>query len=192
MVVFAATNIDDILLLSAFFADASMRPRAVVIGQFAGIGVLTAVSIAAALFSLVVPEGWIGLLGLIPLALGIRGLQALWRTRRDGVDADDQVETDGITTHSTRQWIAVASVTIANGGDNLGVYIPLFSQQLSWTPVYVVVFTVMTALWCWAGFWVVHHGRIGALIRQYGHGALPFVLIGLGIYILWGSRVLFL
>jgi len=56
VVVFTTTNIDDILLLSAFFADGSIRPRAIVIGQFAGIGVLTAVSIAAALLALAVPE----------------------------------------------------------------------------------------------------------------------------------------
>ena len=38
VVVFATTNIDDILLLAAFFSDRTLRPRAIVIGQFAGIG----------------------------------------------------------------------------------------------------------------------------------------------------------
>ena len=44
IVVFATTNIDDVFLLSAFFADPRLRSRAVVIGQFAGIGALVALA----------------------------------------------------------------------------------------------------------------------------------------------------
>jgi cadmium resistance protein CadD (predicted permease) len=193
IVIFATTNIDDILLLAAFFADRTLRPRAVVAGQFVGIGVLTAVSAVAALLALAIPDGWIGLLGLAPLGLGIRGLHALWRSG----DASESGETDRLHAagapgqrprHS--QWIAVALVTMANGGDNLGVYIPLFSRELSSVPLYAGIFAVMTALWCVAGHWLVHHPLLGARIRQYGHVALPFVLIGLGLHILSDSRAL--
>ena len=191
IVVFAATNIDDILLLSAFFADRTLRPRAVVVGQFAGIGVLTAVSAVAALFALAIPDRWIALLGLVPLALGMRGLYFLLRSR--ATDSSEEPEhlraartRAQQTTHS--QWISVALVTMANGGDNLGVYIPLFSQQLSQIPLYAAVFAGMTAVWCAAGHWLVHHSILGARIRQYGHVALPLVLIGLGLHILWAVR----
>jgi cadmium resistance protein CadD (predicted permease) len=193
VVVFATTNIDDILLLAAFFADRTLRPRAVVVGQFVGIGVLTAASAVAALLALAIPDGWIGLLGLAPLGLGIRGLYGLWRSR----DASESEEAERLRAAEARaqrakhsQWIAVALVTIANGGDNLGVYIPLFSRGLSWIPMYAGVFAVMTALWCSAGHWLVHHPLLGARIRQYGHVALPFVLIGLGLHILSDARVL--
>src|SRR5262245_13815725 len=70
IVVFATTNIDDILLLAAFFADRTLPSRAIVVGQFTGIGALTAVSAMAALLALAIPDGWIGLLGLAPLFLG--------------------------------------------------------------------------------------------------------------------------
>ena len=123
VVVFATTNIDDILLLAAFFADRTLRPRAIVIGQFAGIGALTAVSAVAALLALTIPEGWIGLLGLVPLALGMRGLYASWRPRASDHADDDEAGDVHVDTRSRMQWGAVASVTIANGGDNLGVYI---------------------------------------------------------------------
>ena len=85
---------------------------------------------------------------------------------------------------------AVALITMANGGDNLGVYIPLFSRELPWVPVYAGVFAVMTGVWCTAGHWLVHHPILGARIRQYGHVALPFVLIGLGLHILSSARAL--
>src|SRR5687768_10560454 len=77
---FASTNIDDIFLLSAFFANKSLPSRSVVVGQFLGIGALTAVSGAAALASLVIPDGWTALLGLVPLLLGVH---KLWHMRAD-------------------------------------------------------------------------------------------------------------
>jgi cadmium resistance protein CadD (predicted permease) len=192
IVVFATTNIDDILLLAAFFADRTMRPAAVVVGQFVGIAALTFASAVAALLALTVPDGWIALLGIAPLALGIRGLHSLWRWASE--DADDELDDRAADARAARmahsQWIAVALTTIANGGDNLGVYIPLFSRDLAWVPFYAILFTVMTAVWCAAGYWLVHHPVVGARIRQYGHVALPFVLIGLGLVILADARTL--
>jgi cadmium resistance protein CadD (predicted permease) len=55
-------------------------------------------------------------------------------------------------------------------------------------PLYAAVFAVMTAVWCAAGYWLVHHPIVGARIRQYGHIALPFVLIMLGSHILSDAR----
>ena len=192
VVVFTTTNIDDILLLAAFFADREHRPRAVVVGQFVGIGVLTAGSAVAALLAVVIPDEWIGSLGLVPLGLGVQGLRRLWRSR-GASQSDDAERLHALEARMQRahsQWIAVALVTMANGGDNLGVYVPLFSRELSWVPVYAGVFAVMTGIWCTAGYWLVHHPSLGARIRQYGHVALPFVLIGLGLHILSSARAL--
>jgi cadmium resistance protein CadD (predicted permease) len=193
VLVFATTNIDDILLLAAFFADRTMRPTAVVVGQFAGIAVLTIASAVAALLALTVPDGWIALLGVAPLVLGIRGLHALWRSG-GSQSPDEGPEAGAVEARSARvahsQWIAVALTTVANGGDNLGVYIPLFSRELAWVPLYAIVFAILTAVWCGLGYWLVHHPVAGARIRQYGHVALPFVLLGLGLYILADARAL--
>jgi cadmium resistance protein CadD (predicted permease) len=124
IVLFATTNIDDILLLSAFFADRTLRPLAVVVGQFAGIGALTLASTIAALLALAIPDGWIALLGLAPLVLGIQGLRKLWRFRtpRNSDDAERLHEAQARASATRSQWIVVALVTMANGGDNLGVY----------------------------------------------------------------------
>jgi len=64
IVVFASTNIDDMFLLAAFFADSQLRLRSIVIGQYLGIGALVLVSALAALLALTIPEGWVALLGL--------------------------------------------------------------------------------------------------------------------------------
>jgi cadmium resistance protein CadD (predicted permease) len=85
----------------------------------------------------------------------------------------------------------VAAVTLANGGDNLGVYIPLFAREPSHIPLYAAVFAVMTALWCHAGYRLVHHSALGNHIRRHGRAVMPVVLIALGLWILSGVRVLF-
>ena len=112
--------------------------------------------------------------------------------RRDKTEAEDALMLDRKSArrgvHS--QWISVALVTIANGGDNLGVYIPLFSRDLPWFPIYAGVFAVMTGIWCAAGYWLVNHPVLGARIRQYGHRVFPWVLIALGLLILSDALVL--
>lgn len=192
VVVFASTNVDDVFLLAAFFADRHLRARSVVLGQFLGIGALVAASAAAAWASLAVPEGYPAMLGAIPLALGLR---KLWGLRRAGGEADpDDSDLRGAEERAERrthsQVLAVAGVTVANGGDNLGVYIPLFARDPHLVPLYALVFAVMTALWCFAGHRLVQNRMIGDRLRRYGHVALPIVLIALGLWILAGARVL--
>ena len=192
VVVFASTNVDDVFLLAAFFADRHLRARSVVLGQFLGIGALVAASAAAAWASLAVPEGYPAMLGVVPLALGLR---KLWGLRRAGGEADpDDIDLRGAEERAERrthsQVLAVAGVTVANGGDNLGVYIPLFARDPHLVPLYALVFAMMTALWCFAGHRLVQNRMIGDRLRRYGHVALPIVLIALGVWILAGARVL--
>lgn len=194
-VVFASTNLDDVFLLAAFFANPQLRPGSIVLGQFLGIGALVAASAALACASLAVPAGYPALLGVVPLALG---LHKLWGLRASGnTDAEDDDEADenenGDEPASPRnrgQALTVAAVTIANGGDNLGVYIPLFASDVGMVPFYAGVFAVLTAVWCLAGYLLVQNRLIGPQVRRLGHVALPFVLVALGLWILADARVL--
>lgn len=195
-VVFVSTNVDDIILLALLFTDPALKPRSVIIGQFLGMGALVLVSAAAGAAALVVPEGYIALLGAAPL---IMGLHELWHLRRapgshgDGRHDSDEHERSR-SARSPRGshcgLLSVALVTIANGGDNLGVYVPLFARDSSLIAVYSLVFAVMTGIGCLAGYTLVNHGSLGARLARVGRVALPFVLIGLGAWILSGARSL--
>ena len=185
VVVFASTNVDDMLLLAVFFADPDFTRRQVVAGQFLGMAALVAVSAVCALFAVAVPPGWIGLLGLVPLGLGIRGL-ILRFSRGHGEAAPHSERPRGARSRT----LAVAGVTIANGGDNLGVYVPLFSSTPRNLAVYALVFAAMTAVWCLGGYYLVENPIIGKRFARFGRVALPFVLIALGAWILSDAVVL--
>jgi cadmium resistance protein CadD (predicted permease) len=163
-VVFASTNIDDIFILIGFFA----------------------VSITAALISLVIPAAYLGLLGLLPIALGLKKAWELWQGQE--ATEEELKKHPGAGTHKI---LAVASVTVANGSDNIGVYTPLFAIQSSYAVVVMLTtFAVMTALWCFLAWWLVLHPIVGKPIRRYGHRVLPIVLIGLGVLIVYESGTL--
>jgi len=73
---FVATNIDDIFILMIFFSTSSLSfpVRQVVLGQYIGIGLLVAISALGSFIPLVVPLQLIALLGLVPIAIGVKKL----------------------------------------------------------------------------------------------------------------------
>lgn len=188
MVLFASTNIDDVFLTMAFFADPGLRPRAIVAGKYAGIAALVAASAAAAACALAVPTEWIALLGLAPLGLGIQRLVTAWRVRSRPASGDDEARVTGGS--FLAQATSVAAITAANGGDNLGVYIPVFAQDLGRIPAYAAIFALMTALWCAVGRALVTHRLVATTMRRLAGVLLPWVLIALGLWILKDAIVL--
>ena len=179
--VFAGTNVDDLLVLTVLFlsARATGRPRPWQLwaGQYAGIGVLVAVSAAAAVGLAVVPDRWVGLLGLVPFALGVKGLAAAIRAR-GGEDTPVPAVATGL--------LSVAGVTIANGADNISVYTPLFRTIGPVDSVVTVaVFAVAVAVWCLAASWLGSHERVVGIVKRFGHWIVPgtFLLIGAAIVV---------
>ena len=194
IVVFASTNVDDLLVIAAFLADPAIRARAVVAGQFLGIAALTAASAVAAWLAIAVAGGWIALAGLVPLVLGLRLLARRRSAAPGGADAGEDERARDEERRAERrlhsQVLAVAGVTVANGGDNLGVYVPLFAAALERVALYAAVFLAMTGAWCWLGHFLVSHPVVGERVRRHGHAALPFVLVALGAWILSGAVAL--
>ena len=119
---FIATNIDDIIVLSLFFARGAGRSGTtakIIAGQYLGFGAILATAVIVALGARsFLPESFIPYFGLIPLALGLRAAWQSWRGKDD--DDDEQVTGKPISV------MTVAAVTFANGGDNIGVYVPIF------------------------------------------------------------------
>ena len=179
---FIATNIDDIIVLSLFFArGAGQRGTTarILIGQYLGfIGILGAavlISLGAGAF---LPPEVIPYFGLIPLALG---LWAAWQGWRGDEDDDDESRFEG---KKVAAW-TVAGVTFANGGDNIGVYVPVFlSVGPGAVVAYCVVFLALVAVLVGLAKFVATRRPIAEVLERWEHILFPIVLIGVGVFIL--------
>lgn len=191
VVLFVTTNVDEVVLLSLFFANPRFPARSVVAGQFIGMAVLTALSAVAAGAAVAIPPGWTSLLGAIPLGLGLYFGVSFVRGRSSGDEEEEEEEEETKKRPGDgSQMLTVALVTIANGADNLSVYIPVFVAERRLVAVYAATFTVMTALCCYVAFKVVDNAVLGRRLQRYGHIVLPIVLIVIGLEILAGARAL--
>ncbi|WP_066315874.1 cadmium resistance transporter [Bacillus sp. FJAT-29814] len=174
IVFFAATNIDDIFLLMTWFSQAKTteQKRFIVAGQYLGFILILIISFIGALGTLLVPKAWIGVLGFIPIYFGIQSLISLGQKRKE---------------HSIRFFwlIKTATVTFANGVDNIGVYIPFFSANSLWKIIMIVIiFLALVAVFCFVANTLVHQPLIAQTLERNGHIIVPLVLIGLGTFIL--------
>ncbi|WP_144790304.1 cadmium resistance transporter [Kocuria palustris] len=178
-----ATNIDDIIVLSLFFARGAGQPGTtarILAGQYLGFaGILGAAVLVSAGAGAILPAEAIPYFGLIPLVLGLWAAWQAWRG-----DDDDDDETGG---RSVTAW-TVAAVTFANGGDNIGVYVPVF---LNVGPAAVaaccIVFLLLVAALVGAARFVATRRGIAEVLERWEHILFPIVLIGLGIAILVGG-----
>jgi cadmium resistance protein CadD (predicted permease) len=76
-------------------------------------------------------------------------------------------------------------LTIANGGDNIGIYIPLFaSSSPPHLAIILTVFFILVALWCYLAWVLTRQKILAQFLNRYGTTLVSYVLIALGIYII--------
>ncbi|HEY9667286.1 MAG TPA: cadmium resistance transporter, partial [Coleofasciculaceae cyanobacterium] len=193
---FIATNIDDIIILLLFFAqvDANFRRRHIVVGQYLGFALLILASLPGFFGGLLVPHEWIGLLGFLPIVIGIQQLV----NREDDTQQVQTVTSDfNPTAHRnpivsffssvlSPQTYKVAAVTVANGGDNISIYIPLFAgSNLVRLTAILGVFFAMVGIWCLVAYSLTRQPTVARVLSKYAKAVVPFVLIGLGLFIMY-------
>jgi cadmium resistance protein CadD (predicted permease) len=180
---FAATNIDNLFVLLAFLAE-SHDKWDVVAGQYLGSLALVVLACGLASLMLGVPGDYVGLVGVMPVLIGI-GKLLQWVRRANGQGTNAAGASPGQRPHRGSSIWMVATVAIANGSDNLAVYVPLFAgRPRAQVTAIAAVFVAMIGLWCAVGLWLVSHRVLGGPIRRYGHLLLPWVLILIGISVI--------
>ncbi|QZN87467.1 cadmium resistance transporter [Cellulomonas sp. C5510] len=183
---FAGTNVDDIIVVTLFFLAVqrgALRTWQVVVGQYLGVGALIVLSLLAALGLTIIPDQWVGLLGLIPLGLGAWGFVKFLRSRnRDDDQPPAALNPGGL--------LGITGVTLANGADNLAVYTPLFrSMSTPDTITTVIVFVILIGVWILVGRLVGSRPRVLRVISRVETWLVPAVYCVLGLVILAESDV---
>lgn len=190
---FATTNIDDIFILLVLFSQvriegirkegkavrekSKIKKLYIIIGQYFGFCLIISLSIIGSLSSFFIPVSWIGLLGFVPIYMGVKGLLSL---RSD--------KSNEVIDNVSSSLFKVASITLANGADNISIYIPMFaSQTLEATIVTLIIFFSMIAIWCFISYILIRTPILAKALEKNAHIVVPIVLIGLGIFILFRS-----
>lgn len=185
--VYISTSIDYLIILIILFAQLSQNKQKwhIYAGQYLGTGLLVGVSLFAAYVVNFVPEEWmVGLLGLIPIYLGIR-----FAIVGEGEEEEEEEITKRLEQSKANQlfW-TVTLLTISSGGDNLGIYIPYFAS-LDWaqTLVALLVFAIGVLIFCELSRVLSSIPLISETIEKYTRIIVPLVFIPLGLYIMYES-----
>jgi cadmium resistance protein CadD (predicted permease) len=183
LVLFVATHVDDLFLLLSLYAERRTAKVAIVLGQYLGVIALLAAGLLCSRIAVVIPAGYLRWLGLIPILLGLQKLVAMFR------HSEETTEISPTQPLRHSQILGVSALTIASGGDNLGVYLPLFATW-PWRncAVLILVFLIMTAAWCFFAHWLADHRSLRAPISKWGARLFPVVLLILGLRILFPAH----
>ncbi len=182
IIAYISTNIDDIFVIMILLAQAAKGAKGQLIaGHFLGVGIVTAISMLGAFGLQNLPLKYVGILGLVPIGLGIKA----WLDHKKGADDDDAPDAKGVSL------LSMAMITLGNGADNVGVYIPLFTGFTGMERIgAVVVFAVLTALWAFFANSLAEFPKVKTAVGKYKHIVIPAVFILLGVYIILDSGLL--
>jgi cadmium resistance protein CadD (predicted permease) len=163
-----------------FYGSRKFRSGTIILGQYLGITTLVAIALIGSFVGNFLDPRYVGLLGLFPIYLGIKGFVAM----RKHTETSEEIN----TAPNAAEFLSIAGVTIANGSDNIGVYIPLMSTMKQSEKIeMIIIFAIMTYLWCFTGKFLSSRPMIARQIDKFGHIIMPFVLLSLGIFILFES-----
>lgn len=179
--IYTATNIDDLILLALLFARGAQQPGStwrIVLGHYLGMLLILAMSVIIALGAgFYLPLQIIPLFGLVPIGMG---LWVIWRHRRGG-DHDEQAH---LGERKVGVWTALV-LTVAHGGNNMGVYIPVFLRgELTTMLTYCVIFLLLAGGALALARFISQRSGVADFFTRWDHIVYPAVLIGVGVWIL--------
>ncbi len=190
-VLFVVTNIDHLMLLTLWFVHGHQRPGTtlrICAGQYLGFSAILAATVILNLISgFVIPEAQLHLLGLIPLILGVKAGIGEILERRESNDSRDAQSAESKLEGKPVSVGAVALVTIANGGDEIGVYLPVFALSAWWqVAMFCAVFLVLAGALLALAWFITGRLGLAEVLERFEAVLFPSVLILLGVLILAG------
>ena len=182
IILYSGTAVDLLIILMLFFAKRKRRKDIINIylGQFLGSVSLILLSLLFAFVLHYIPSKEIlGLLGLIPIFLG---LKVLFLGDSDG----EAIAKEGLRKDNKNLIFLVAMITFAScGADNIGVFVPYFTTlNLANMIVTLLTFLVMIYLLVFSAQKLAQVPSVGETLEKYSRWFIAVVYLGLGMYIL--------
>ena len=187
IILYSGTAVDLLIILMLFFAKRKSRKDIINIylGQFLGSGSLILLSLLFAFVLNYIPSKEIlGLLGLIPIFLGLKVLLL-------GDSDGEAIAKDGLRKDDKNLIFLVAMITFAScGADNIGVFVPYFTTlNLVNLIVALLTFLVMIYLLVFSAQKLAQVPSVGEILEKYSRWFIASVYLGLGIHILIENNI---
>ena len=182
IILYSGTAVDLLIILMLFFAKRKSRKDIINIylGQFLGSVSLILLSLLFAFVLNYIPSKEIlGLLGLIPIFLGLKVLLL-------GDSDGEAIAKDGLRKDNKNLIFLVAMITFAScGADNIGLFVPYFTTlNLANLIVTLLTFLVMIYLLVFSAQKLAQVPSVGETLEKYSRWFIAVVYLGLGMYIL--------
>jgi cadmium resistance protein CadD (predicted permease) len=177
---FIGTNLDNLILLVALHTRYRRQSRIVTIGYFSGMLVIGAISVAIGAGGNFIPIESLGMLGVVPIALGIMALAQLFQT-------EQAKKNSSISSQASRKTIffSVMATQLSNGADSI-ITFSVFIADSTVASDYLIVLTFLTMIcvFAWLAYYALKHHKLSEVLDRYGRYVTPFILILVGVYIL--------
>ena len=168
---YAATNVDNLIILGAMTAGGAER-RSVVTGYVVASCIVLLVVWAAIFIDYLVPDELLGYLGLVTLGFGVSQLRA-------------STVGDAYRSADARSWTAVAGLLLANSTDTIFALGPLFAESAPVARIGLSIgFALAALIWLTLILSMSRHIARSARLTRLGHRMAPWVMILVGLYIL--------
>lgn len=187
---YISTSVDYLLILMAIFSANKNYKLQIYLGDLIGTSILVGISLLLACVLNIVPQTWIlGLLGLVPIIMGLKILYNLYINKATDEEDDDEVMVQQTLSKNRKLIINVVTITIVTcGANNIGVYVPLFTQlnASALTTVLITLFVMLTIFY-FLGLLITRMPIIASLLEKWGDLITAIVYLLIGIMILTES-----
>ena len=177
---FIGTNLDNLLLLLAFHNRYESHSVMVTSGYIAGMVLIGAICLVIGEVGDVIPTSYLGLLGIIPIAIGGKALMRLFRRPETGDPTGIAIEN---SVHGV--FLTVLVTQLSNGADSIITFSVLLAESSDSSDYLIMsAFLGMALIFGWLAFYSIKHRSISDFVSRYGNYVTPFILILVGAYIL--------
>jgi len=179
---FVATNLDNLLLLVFLLSSAARRRSAVLLGFLTAVILVVTIAALGVAAGALLDPGLIGYLGIAPISMGCYLLYQQRRSTDTATTVDSSIPSlDG----EGGIWLASTVLMFSNSGDSVAVLLPLVAESNRSALLLVFsVYLLSSLLWCAVALVIATRPGLAHRIQQRGVKVVPWIMIGVGIYVL--------
>jgi cadmium resistance protein CadD (predicted permease) len=182
---FVSTNMDAFLVLVVNVARAPGSRRAAAAGFVIATVMVLAASWTLAGASRLIPAAHAGLIGLVPLVLGVKQGVDLARRRRRPASPAGAVTTPVPSSRGRLRFGEALVLHLSLSADNLAVYSALLTDTLPpLRPIIAAITLALALVWSALAAATLRIPALSGVLLRWGQRFMPVLLVLVGLYIL--------